>query len=93
MQSYTCVLNPITVPKPTQIYQTGKKCKHEKRKLKRNKQLAEDDLDRQIEERFQILNECLCEGLLNQEMLVELRREAILNNNSIDEQVLDVLIH
>ena len=50
------------------------------------------DLHRQIEERFQILSKLVCEGLLNQELLVELRREANLNNNSIDEQVCHVLI-
>ena len=39
-----------------------------------------------------LLNQLLCEGLLNQEMLGELRREAILNDSLIDKQALDVLI-
>ena len=69
-----------------------KKIKRRKRKIKKVNQQEEDALVQQVEERFEALNCLVCEGSITQEMLVQIRSNAVVELNEIDMQACDLLI-
>lgn len=74
----------------------NKSSKRTKAKLRKKKQKAEEDAQdafvRLAEERFNVFNVLVAEGVLSQAMLVELRCLARAEQNAVDEQALDLLI-
>ena len=66
--------------------------KRRKRKIKKVNQQEEDAFVQQVEERFEALNCLVCEGSITQEMLVQIRSNAVVELNEIDMQACDLLI-
>ena len=70
----------------------GTLSKRAKRRNKKSKQQEEADFVQRVEMRFDELNGLLCEGIIDQEMLLQLRNQAVKEFNDIDKQASELLL-
>ena len=73
-------------------HRPAKQSKRDKQRLKKARQLEELEFLQRVDERFLVFNTLLCEGSLTQELLVQLRSNAVVEQNAVDLHACEMLI-